>query len=209
MVFTNINVNAVAVGYNGQNTYKELYGGIDFSNGGGGSADSTVLCLFDQDGQMVYLDYFNDLGTFQTVDRLLSDLEPFMVNLKYLNAEANSIGSPFIDLLLKTANERGNRKLSTVLHRWVTTNQSKNGLVKQFQVGLEQCTVKILNDSVLKNQLSMFEATYNPKTQVISYAGCNNSHDDTVMATLLAYNAYQNSQTKGVYNLGKATQTKH
>ena len=209
LVFTNINTNAVAVGYNGKNIYKELYGGIDFSNGGGGSADSTVLCLFDETGQMVFLDYFNDLGTFQTVDRLLSDLEPFMINIKYINAESNSIGSPFIDLLLKTANERGNRKLSTVLHRWITSNTSKNSMVKQFQVALEQCTVKILNDNVLKNQLSMFEATYNPKTQAITYAGCHNSHDDTVLATLMAYMAYNQSKSTGVYSLGSASMKKH
>ena len=209
MVFSNINVNAVAVGFNGKNTYKEVYGGIDFSNGGGGSADSTVLCLFDETGQMIFLDYFNDLGTFQTIDRLLSDLEPFMSNLKYLNAENNSIGSPFIDLLLKTANERGNRKLSTVLHRWLTTNSSKNTLVKQFQLALEQCSVKILNDNVLKNQLSLFEAQYNAKTQTITYAGAHNTHDDTVMATMMAWEAYQHNKATGHYSLGSASMTKH
>lgn len=208
MVFTNIKSSAIAEPFNGQNKYQGIYGGIDFGAGGGGDSDSTVLTLFDETGQQIFIDYFNDLGTFQTVERILSDLGPFMGNLKYINAENNSIGSPLIDLILKTANDKGNYKLSTVLHRWVTTNSSKNKLVSLLQVGLEQGKTKLLNDKVLMAQLSCFEATYNPKTQVVTYAGANNFHDDAVLATMMAWEAYQHSLTTGVYSIGKGSQTK-
>lgn len=210
LVFTNIRLSAIAVPYNGQNTYKGLYGGVDFGAGGGGDSDWTCLTLFDNTGQMVYLDYFNDLGTFQTVDRILRDLEPFKVNLKYINMENNSIGNPLIDLILKTANERGDYKLASVIHRWVTSNTSKNKLVNQLQVGLEQGLTKILNDSMLINQLSSFEATYNVKTQTVSYEGACGTHDDLCMATMMAWDAYYNHcLSTGVYSLGKSTQIKH
>lgn len=210
LVFTNIRLSAIAVPFNGQNNYKGLYGGVDFGAGGGGDSDYTALVLFDETGQMVFLDYFNDLGTFQTVDRILRDLEPFKHNLKYINMENNSIGSPLIDLILKTANDRGDYKLSSVIHRWVTSNTSKNKLVNQLQVGLEQGNTKILDDSMLINQLSSYEATYNIKTQTVSYEGACGTHDDLCMATMMAWDSYYNhGLTAGVYSIGKSTQIKH
>ena len=210
MVFTNINLSAIAIPFDGTNRYKGVYGGIDFGNGGGGDSDYTVLSLFDDTGQLVFLDYFNDLGSFQAVDRLLRDLEPFKQNLKWVNAENNSIGSPLIDLLLRTANEKGDYKLASVIHRWVTTNSTKNKLVNQLQVALEQGTVKLLNDKVLVYQFNIFEATYNPKTQVVTYEGANGQHDDIVMSVMMAWDSYYNhGLTAGVYSIGKSTQIKH
>lgn len=210
MVFTNINLSAIAIPFDGTNRYKGVYGGIDFGNGGGGDSDYTVLSLFDDTGQLVFLDYFNDLGSFQAVDRLLRDLEPFKQNLKWVNAENNSIGSPLIDLLLRTANEKGDYKLASVIHRWVTTNSTKNKLVNQLQVALEQGTVKLLNDKVLIYQFNIFEATYNPKTQVVTYEGANGQHDDIVMSVMMAWDSYYNhGLTSGVYSIGKSTQIKH
>ena len=67
MVFNNIRLCAVATPYTGKNAYKSVYMGIDFGAGGGGDSDSTALAMFDETGNMIFLDYFNDLGTFQTV----------------------------------------------------------------------------------------------------------------------------------------------
>lgn len=210
LVFTNVNASAIAIPYDGKTVYKGIYGGIDFGNGGGGDSDSTVLTLFDETGQMIFLDYFNDLGSFQTVERLLNDLKPFKQQLKYINAENNSIGSPLIDLLLRTATEQGDYKLSTILHRWITTNSSKAKLVSQLQVALEQGNVKLMNDNMLKYQFNIFEAVYNPKTQVVTYAGANGQHDDIPMSTMMAWDAYYNhGLTSGVYSIGTASMTKH
>ena len=210
MVFNNIRLCAVATPYTGKNAYKSVYMGIDFGAGGGGDSDSTALAMFDETGNMIFLDYFNDLGTFQTVERLLNDIEPFKQNVKWINAEANSIGGPIIDLMIKTANERGNRRLASVIHKWVTSNTSKGNLVTQFQVALEQCSAKILDEKNLINQLSIYEAEYNVKTQVVTYNGANGSHDDLCVCTMLAWDAYFNhGLTTGHYSLGSASMTKH
>lgn len=192
LVFTNIKLSAIAEPYNGTQKYQAIYGGIDFGAGGGGDSDYTALSLFNEKGEMIFLDYFNDLGTFQTVERLLSDLEPFKQCIKWINAENNSIGSPFIDLLLKTANERGDYKYGSVIHRWTTTNPSKAKLVSQLQAGLEQGNVKLLNENILLNQLSSFEATYNVKSQTVTYEGAHGTHDDCTMSTMLGWDAYWN-----------------
>lgn len=209
-VFNGIRMAAIATPFTGNNTYKGVYMGIDFGAGGGGDSDATALAIFDNTGQMIFLDYFNDLGTFQTVERLLNDIEPFKHNVKWINAEANSIGGPIIDLMLKSANEQGNYRLASVLNKWITSNSSKGKLVTQFQVGLEQGKAKILDEKNLINQLSIYEATYNPKTQVVSYNGANGAHDDLCVCTLLAWDSYVNHcLTTGVYSLGSASMKKH
>lgn len=206
MVFTNISDNVIDYDID-INTSKCFYGGIDFGSGGGGESDYTSLTIFNDKGEMVFLDYFNDLGTFQQIDRLINDLQPFTQKLKKVYAENNSIGSPFIDLMLKNCKENRNTLLMNKIERWTTTNASKNKLVTQFCVGLEHNDVKLLNDRVFINQLSSYEATYNNKTQTISYNGAYGTHDDTVMSTMIAWYGYSNGIQSGLYSVGRASMT--
>ena len=199
MVFTNISSNILDYEVTASTAY---YGGIDF--GAGNTGDYTSITIFNEKGEMVFLDYFNDLGTFQQVDRIISDLEPFLDKMKNVYAENNSIGSPFIDLILKTAKERRLTQLTNCLERWTTSNSSKQKLVTQFCAGLEHSEVKLLNDRVLINQLSSYEATYNVKTQTITYNGAYGTHDDSVMSTMIAWYAYKNEQTSGIYSIGSS-----
>lgn len=200
MVFTNITENILDYEVTASTTY---YGGIDF--GAGNTGDYTSLTIFNEKGEMVFLDYFNDLGTFQQVDRLLNDLEPFMYKMKKLYAENNSIGSPFIDLIIKSAKEQRLTQIINCLERWTTTNSSKQKLVTTFCAGLEHSEAKLLNDRVLTNQLSAYEATYNVKTQTITYNGAYGTHDDSVMSTMIAWYAYKNEQTVGLYSIGRGS----
>lgn len=205
MVFTNINQNITSEGYDSTKQYGYFYGGIDFGAGGGDDSDYTSITIFDDKGEMVFLDYFNDLGTFQQVERIINDLSIFGNKLKKVYMENNSIGSPFIDLILKTANDKKLTWLVNATERWTTTNSSKNKLVTQFCVGLEQSMVKLLNDRVLINQLTSYEATYNNKTQTISYNGAYGTHDDTVMSTMIAWYAYMNLNNNGNYSIGSGS----
>ena len=197
MVFTNITENILDYDVTDSKTY---YAGIDF--GAGNTGDYTSLTIFNEKGEMVFLDYFNDLGTFQQVDRLIGDLTPYMDKMKKIYAENNSIGSPFIDLIIKSAKDKKLMKIVNSIERWTTTNSSKQKLVTQFCAGLEHNDVKLLNDRVLINQLTSYEATYNNKTQTISYNGAYGTHDDSVMSTLLAYYALKNGYQTGVYSIG-------
>ena len=200
MVFTNITENIIDAEFNYINN-DFYFAGVDFGSGGGGDSDYTSITVFNDNGEMVYLDYFNDLGTFQQVDRILSDLSNFNFKLKYVYMENNSIGSPFIDLIIKSANDNKMFWLVNAITRWTTTNSSKNKLVVQFSLGLERNEAKLLNDRVLISQLTSYEATYNNKTQTVTYNGAYGTHDDTVMSTMMAWKAYTDYKQNGNYKL--------
>ena len=177
--------------------------GIDF--GSGNKGDFTSFSVLDENAQMIHLDYFNDLSTLQQIERLVKDILIFGNSIVSINAENNSIGSPLIDLIVKELNDRGERVLVSKINRWITTNKSKGELVNEMQVGLEQGTIKLFDDKVLVNQFCSYEAEYNPKTQVITYNGAYGTHDDIVMSTMLAYDAYLKGSNQGVYCLSFPT----
>lgn len=197
MVFSFVNENTIPDGFS---TYGDVYIGIDFGAGNGG--DYTAISAVNEKGQMCFLDFWNDLTTFQQVERLVNDITQFGWHIKSINAENNSIGSPLIDLIVKELNTQGQNVIASKIHRWVTTNKSKSELVQQMQVALEQGKVKLFDNKMLLAQFTAYEAEYNPKTQVITYNGAYGTHDDIVMSSMLAYNAYYTSQATGQYCIG-------
>lgn len=178
---------------------KRVYIGIDFGSGNGG--DFTSISAFSDGGEMCFLDYFNDLSTFQQVERLTGDIISFGKSVAYINAENNSIGKPMIDLIVQELNKRHQQIIVSRINRWITTNTSKSELVKEMQVGLEQGEAKLFDNKMLMSQMSAYEAQYNPKTQVVTYNGAYGTHDDCVMSTMLAWNAYRKQATKGCYTI--------
>ena len=80
------------------------------------------------------------------------------------------------------------------LTNWTTSNKSKQELVTNFQIALENGYVQILPDPVLLNELKKYQAEINSKTKVITYNGYK-CHDDTVIATMLSYYAYKKKMT--------------
>ena len=195
MVFTFLNENTIPEIVS--SNYGKAYLGIDFGAGGGG--DYTALSAFDENGRMIVLDYFNDLTTFQQVERLTADIMQFGYKVVAINAENNSIGSPMIDLIIKSLNEKGQAMTVSKINRWTTTNKTKSELVQQMQVALEQGKVKLFDEKMLLAQFGAYEAEYNPKTQVVTYNGAYGTHDDIVMATMLAWNAYVSNTATGQY----------
>ena len=201
MVFTNIEPNI-------QDTteYKKLYAGIDWGTGKG--EDYTALTIFNENGEMVYLDYFNQLGTFAQVERLSQTLIKYKDHIEQVQIEDNSIGSPLTDLLEKVLTENNERQLKSKIKRFTTTNKSKSEIVAQVQTGLELNDLKILNDKLLVSQLTSYEATYNFKTGNVSYNGAQGTHDDLVVSMMIAYNAYLNKNNNGSYCIGGANMQK-
>lgn len=199
MVFTRLKENATARQFNEGGNYNAFYGGIDW--GAGNTGDYTVLTIFDERGEQVFLDYFNDLGTFQQIERIINDLQPFATRIRTINSENNSIGSPFNDLLIKTLREQRQNNLANNIERWITTNQSKSKLVTDFSVALERSEAQILDERQLLYQFGAFECNYNPKTQIITYEGAYGTHDDIVMATMLAWEAFKKYSTFGQYSI--------
>lgn len=171
-----------------------LYIGIDFAAGGGG--DYTVLSVFNEQGQQVGLHYTNNIPPMQQVEWLANLINDYGKSHKIhrIYAEENSIGKVYVDALRS-------RIHGAKVTAFTTTNESKQSMVTEMQIALEQERVQLLRDSRLLDEMRRFEATINPKTKKISYGGHIGTHDDCVMATLIAYHAYCESHKIGNYNI--------
>lgn len=162
-----------------------IYLGIDF--GTGTEEDYTVLSVINNRGQMVKLYRTNNLSPTQQVEwlcGLIMDLATHY-EIHTVLCEYNSIGSVYVDFMKK---KLAGKKIQ--LTNWTTTNKTKQDLVTNFQIALENGYVQILPDPVLLNELKKYQAEINTKTKTISYNGYK-SHDDTVIATMLSYWAYK------------------
>ena len=196
ILFTNLH-ECVAVPKPGWN---ELYVGIDWGSGAGG--DYTSVCGLNERREMVFIDYFNDKSTFEQARYIADILALNGSKVKNILAESNSIGTPMIALLKDELDKRGKRDISHLVNPFVTTNSEKVRLVNQLQVALEQKAVTILDDRGLLIQLSAYEATYNPRTNNVSYNAPQGLHDDNCISTMLALDALESGRRTGVYTLG-------
>lgn len=178
----------------------ELYVGIDWGSGAGG--DYTSICAFDERARMVFIDYFNDKSTFEQARYIADILALRSQQVRSILAESNSIGTPMIALLKDELDKRGQRAVSRLVTPFSTTNAEKVRLVNQLQVALEQKTVTLLDDRGLLSQLAAYEATYNPKTNNVSYNAPPGLHDDNCISTMLAYDAKARTQRVGQYTIG-------
>ena len=167
---------------------------MDYSNQG--ENDDTVISIFNQYGQQVYLKYFNNLTPLGQIDVIYKQLEPYLKQIQVINSESNSIGQPYSDLLKEKS-----QILAQKINLFNTSNTSKNAAVLNMQTALENGEATLLPDEKLKNQFGYFSAEYNPKTRNVTYAAPQGLHDDVVMATLLAYDALKNGKIIGNYNI--------
>lgn len=157
-----------------------IFMGIDFGTGSDG--DYTVLAVF-ADNRMIRLFRTNNLSPMQQVDWLARKINQFTP--RKILAEQNSIGKVYIDAL-------NSRIGKTKITNWNTSNSSKQNLVTNLQIALENKTVSLLRDDVLLDELRKYQAEINTKTKTVSYNG-KGAHDDTVIATMLAYYGYKNN----------------
>lgn len=176
-----------------------LYVGIDWGSGTGG--DYTSVCAFNEKKQMVFIDYFNDKTTTEQVEYIADKMLSYGGKVKAIQAESNSIGTPLIELLTQALQRRGEHGLARLIEPFTTTNQEKVRLVSQLQVELEQKRISLCDDKGLINQLACYEATYNPKTGVVSYNAPIGSHDDNCISTMLALDAMMKTTRTAQYNI--------
>lgn len=154
--------------------------GIDWGTGVGG--DETAIAIFNSDKQMVGLHHFNDKDETQTINYIIDLIRQYRP-LK-VQVETNSIGGVFYGLLdkaIKAAN------LPVMLLRFTTTNESKERLINNFQVAMQNKKVSILDNQTLKIEMDMYEMKVNANGKR-TYNAAYSYHDDCVIAMLLAYN---------------------
>ena len=172
-----------------------LYVGLDFSNQG--ENDYTVISIFNQNGNQVYIKYFNNTSPLGQIVKIVKELEPLADQIDVIACELNSIGTPYTDLIKEKS-----QILSDKVQGFQTSNTSKNAIVLNMQTAIENKNVSLLSDDKEIREFGYFTATYNPKTRNVSYAAPQGLNDDTVMATLIAYDAYRNGTQIGTYNIG-------
>lgn len=174
--------------------FKYLYVGIDWATGNGG--DSTSVSAFNEHGEMVFIKYFNDKSSNEQIYYISEILKPYIGKIRCIMAETNSIGTPMIDNLKKVP------VIGKLVKGFTTTNSEKIKLVNQMQVALEQNKILLLDDERLLNELKIYEATYNIKTNNITYNAPLGAHDDTVMSTLIGWECFLTSTKRGHYSIG-------
>ena len=175
--------------------YKCLYIGIDWASGVGG--DYTVITGFNERGEQVFLEYFNNKNTTEQIDYIYQYLMGYIDRIKVIVAEDNSIGKPMINQL----KEKLGNKHSKLIKEFTTTNKEKARIINQLQCAFEQGKIKLIEDDKQIAQLSMYEATYNPKTGNVSYNAPVGGNDDICVADCLGWEGLQNNNKIGKYVL--------
>jgi hypothetical protein len=138
--------------------------------------DYTVLTIIEAASkQVVYMDRFNKVGYSTQRDRIKAACQRF--NVRAVFAEANSMGEPNIEELIKDG-------LPVV--RFVTTNASKAMIVDALVLAFEQNEIAILEDEDAIGELESFQQTRLPGG-MMRYAAPEGMHDDCVISMALAW----------------------
>ncbi len=150
--------------------------GIDW----GRNNDYTAIAVLDAaDGQMVALERFNQTGWDLQRSRLKAIVDRWRPLTVW--AEANSIGEPNIDALLREG---------LPIRPFLTTAKSKPPLIEAFALAIERGQVRLLNDPVLLAELKNYQLERLPGGSW-RYGAPPGGHDDTVIAAALAWRATQ------------------
>ena len=163
--------------------------GIDWGTGQG--QDETAVCVYNSNKQMVAIYHFSDKDETQTIAyiiELIKNHKPLRVQV-----ESNSIGQVFYGLLDKAVKAQ---KLPVMVLRFTTTNESKERLINNFQVALQNNAVTVLPDVALQTEMDMYEMKVNQNNKRI-YNAATGYHDDMVIAMLLAFDCI----SKGQYSI--------
>lgn len=151
---------------------EELYVGIDWSNGVGN--DSSVVSGFNRNCEQVLLFELNNMSPTNQIEYIIKELKKYRV--RRLVAEANSMGSVYIDML-----HRGGISVMP----FYTTNDSKRMIIDNLRVAIEAKSLKLNSNRELGSQLSFYEEQYTSNGG-ITYNGAKGKHDDYVIATALS-----------------------
>ncbi|MCA0456768.1 MAG: terminase large subunit [Chloroflexi bacterium] len=143
--------------------------GVDW----GKDNDFTCVSVMTRDGQQIHLERFNQIGWAVQRGRLAALYERFKPRV--ILAEENSIGSVNIEAL---------QAEGLPVRGFMTTSKSKGPLIDELALAMEQETIVLLNNPVLKHELMAYELKRNRSGW--SYGAPSSGHDDTVMATALS-----------------------
>ena len=143
--------------------------------------DYTVIAVIDATARrMVALDRFNNIGWRLQRGRLKALAAHWRPQLIW--AEANSIGAPNIEAL---------QDEGLPMRSFLTTSKSKSPLIESLALAIERGYLGLLDDPALLGELAGFSLERLPGGGY-RYGAPPGSHDDTVIATALAWHGVEN-----------------
>ena len=171
-VFRGIDQAAAPAPYDRPQPGHAYIAGIDW----GRSNDYTAIAVIDAaNGKMVALDRFNNASWNLQRLRLANLVKHWRTQIVW--AEANSIGEPNIEAL----NQAG-----LPVRPFYTSAKSKAPLIESLALAIERNEITLLNDPILLAELSDYSLDRLPSGGY-RYGAPPGSHDDTVIATALAW----------------------
>lgn len=163
------------------------YAGIDL----GRADDYTVISVFNQKGQQVFIDRWRQDSWSNIVSKLLEVINKYQA---YTYIEVNSVGDAIFEQVQNGSIHKAR------IQPFVTTSKSKQDVIEQLVVACQNKEVQFQPIDWLKKEMEIFGYEYNPKTKSVRYSAPNGFHDDGVMATAIAYESYKNLKTSGKYS---------
>lgn len=154
-----------------------IYFGIDWGSGVGG--DETVISIMNSERQMVDIVHFNDKDETQTINEIIR-LARLYHPLK-ITVETNSIGRVFFGLLDKALK---NNHLPIQLKGFNTSNETKERIINELQVAIQNRDIILKDDANLQTQLSMYEMKVSSTGKRV-YNAKSGYHDDMIIATAI------------------------
>lgn len=163
-----------------------LTAGIDV----GRANDYTVLTILNNKGQMVFADRWRQMDWSDIVKHVAEKLIEYNADTLI---EVNSIGDAVYEQLLKEVNGR------VSIEPFTTTSKSKKDILEQLMVACQNKEFSITNTEWLKKEFDAFTFEWNPKSRTVKYSAPVGLHDDGVMSSAIAYQAYKQYGMGGRY----------
>jgi len=166
-----------------------MYAGLDI----GRADDYTVLSVFNDKGDMYYIERWNHDTWANIVGKVTQRINEFNC---YTFVEVNGVGDPIYEQVKSKVND------ANLIKPFVTTSKSKQDIIEQLVVANQNKEVRFIDKEWLLKELDLFTYEYNPKTKSVRYSAPNGFHDDGVMASAIGYNAMKSLKSSGVYSMG-------
>lgn len=160
--------------------------GIDF----GRQNDYTVLTIFDENGNLVYLYRERQKSWGDIIDDIVRILHKYNPQVQ---CEVNSIGDVLYEQL---------KKKYPRVQPFQTTSASKQNIIEDLLYALNEGQLRLASKNLcpeLSVELKSFTYEYSPRTRQIKYGALSGAHDDIIMSLSIAFNTYKSRATKGQY----------
>ena len=155
--------------YEDPTSHKRYYMGVDLAK----HVDYTVICILDENGHLVHFDRFSQINWVFQQKRIANIAKKYNA---HVIIDSTGVGDPIFDQL-----ERGGLRMQG----YKFTNASKQDLIENLSILLENQEISYPNEPVLINELMMFGYKQSP-SGIITYGAPENYHDDCVIGLALA-----------------------